>query len=51
MHKPSKFWDWIAVRYSKSPIADPESYEEKLHITRKYLQPHMEILEFGCGTG
>lgn len=51
MYQPSKFWDRFAVRYSKSPIADQESYEKKLQITRKYLRSGMEILEFGCGTG
>ncbi len=51
MHQPSKFWDKHAERYSKSPVADEESYQKKLQVTREYLQPDMEVLEFGCGTG
>ena len=51
MHQPSKFWDKIAERYSKRPIADQESYEKKLQFTLEYLRPDMEVLEFGCGTG
>ncbi|NIO07557.1 MAG: methyltransferase domain-containing protein [Deltaproteobacteria bacterium] len=51
MAKTSNFWDRIAVRYSKRPIADEAAYEKKLAVTREYLQPHMEVLEFGCGTG
>ncbi len=51
MHQPSKFWDKHAERYSKSPVADEESYQKKLQVTREYLQPDMEVLEFGAGTG
>jgi ubiquinone/menaquinone biosynthesis C-methylase UbiE len=46
-----KFWDKIAERYSKQPIADEAAYQKKLQVTRDYLRPGMEVLEFGCGTG
>ena len=45
------FWDKIAVKYSKRPIADEESYEKKLKKSQSYFRPDMELLEFGCGTG
>ncbi len=51
MNQPSRFWDRIAERYSKRPIADEEAYQKKLQVTREYLRPDMEVLEFGCGTG
>ena len=51
MHQPSKFWDKIAERYAKKPVADEDSYQKKLQVTREYLKPDMEVLEFGCGTG
>ena len=51
MHQRSNFWDKHAERYSKRPVADEESYQKKLQVTRDYLQPGMEVLEFGCGTG
>lgn len=51
MGHSAKFWDWIAKRYSKQPIADEATYEKKLRITRGYFQQDMKILEFGCGTG
>lgn len=51
MNQPSKFWDKVAERYSKKPIADEDSYRKKLTVTREYLRPDMEVLEFGCGTG
>ncbi|MGI9382601.1 MAG: class I SAM-dependent methyltransferase [Methyloligellaceae bacterium] len=51
MSQPSKFWDRIADRYSRKPIGDEAAYEKKLQVTRDYLRPDMQVLEFGCGTG
>ncbi len=51
IYRAAKFWDWIAERYARRPVADEAAYQEKLRITRGYLRPHMKILEFGCGTG
>ncbi len=51
MDQSTKFWDKIAERYSKQPIADEAAYQKKLQVTREYFQPVMEVLEFGCGTG
>lgn len=46
-----RFWDRMAAHYSRQPIADEAAYQEKLRITRSYLRPDMELVEFGCGTG
>ena len=51
MAQPSAFWDRIAPRYARSPVADQAAYEHKLKVTRQYLHPNAEVLEFGCGTG
>lgn len=51
MDHSTRYWDRIAKRYSKQPIADEASYQKKLEITREYFRPDMEVLEFGCGTG
>jgi len=51
MSSSSKFWDKIAGRYSRQPIADEASYNSKLEITRSYFKPDMEVVELGCGTG
>jgi 2-polyprenyl-3-methyl-5-hydroxy-6-metoxy-1,4-benzoquinol methylase len=51
MDQSFKFWDRIAERYAKQPIADEAAYQKKLEVTRRYLRPDMEVLEFGCGTG
>ncbi|MGF1461338.1 MAG: class I SAM-dependent methyltransferase [Leptolyngbyaceae cyanobacterium] len=51
MAQATKFWDKIAEKYAKQPIADEAAYQKKLAITRDYLTPEMEVLEIGCGTG
>lgn len=51
MNQSAKFWDKIAERYAKQPIADEAAYQKKLQVTREYFRPDMEVLEFGCGTG
>ncbi|MDH3338570.1 MAG: class I SAM-dependent methyltransferase [Gammaproteobacteria bacterium] len=51
MHQSAKFWDKIAERYSRQPIADEAAYQRKLAVTREYFRPDMNVLEFGCGTG
>ncbi len=51
MDQSARFWDKIAERYSKQPIADEAAYQKKLQVTREYFRPDMEVLEIGCGTG
>ncbi|MEL6931240.1 MAG: class I SAM-dependent methyltransferase [Cyanobacteria bacterium J06600_6] len=51
MSQSTKFWDKIADKYSKQPIADEVSYQKKLRVTQEYFKPGWSVLEFGCGTG
>lgn len=51
MDQEAKFWDRIAKRYAKSPVADEAAYQKKLQVTCEYFKPDMEVLELGCGTG
>jgi len=51
MNDSSRFWDKIAERYSKKPVADEAAYQKKLQVTRGYFRPDSEVFEFGCGTG
>ena len=51
MAPSAKFWDGIAGRYARQPVADAASYQTKLQVTRSNFRPDMEVLEFGCGTG
>ncbi|TVT76695.1 MAG: class I SAM-dependent methyltransferase [Denitromonas halophila] len=51
MPSASTFWDRIAERYARQPIADEAAYQKKLQLTREQFTPDMRVLEFGCGTG
>lgn len=51
MTRSTRFWDRIAARYARKPVADEAAYQKKLAVTREYLRPDMEVLELGCGTG
>lgn len=47
----SRFWDRIADKYARDPIADEAAYQTKLKVTQSYFTPETRVLEFGCGTG
>jgi len=51
MSSAEKFWDKSAEKDSKSKISDLDNYQKKLDETQSLLEPHMRVLEFGCGTG
>lgn len=46
-----KFWNRIAARYARTPVADEGAYQAKLVKTREYLTPQSRVFELGCGTG
>ncbi len=45
------FWDRIAARYARKPVADEAAYQRKLAVSRDYFTRDSELLEIGCGTG
>src|SRR5688572_20709424 len=47
----ARFWDKLAAKYSRQPVADPNAFERKIAITRSLLQPTDRLLDLGCGTG
>ncbi|WP_440906121.1 class I SAM-dependent methyltransferase [Catenovulum sp. SX2] len=51
MQSQAKFWDKIANRYAKRPIADLASYQHKCAVTQSYFTLDMQVLEIGCGSG
>ena len=51
MFQRSWFWDRLANRYARMPIADQAAYATKLEKIRAHLRPDSRLLEFGCGTG
>lgn len=50
-NKDARFWDRIARKYARDPIADVAGYERTLEETRRYLKASDSAFEFGCGTG
>ena len=51
MKSDAKFWDELAEKYARQPVADVSAYERKLDITKSRLRPQDVILDIGCGTG
>ncbi len=51
MSTSTRFWNFIARRYARTPIRDEQAYQQKLSKTQDYLRPDSRVLEFGCGTG
>ena len=49
--KDAAFWDRMAERYSRQPIANMTAYEETLDRVRRHLRPDHRAIELGCGTG
>jgi len=47
----TQFWDRIAAKYARDPIADMAGYERTLERARHYLGEKDTAFEFGCGTG
>ncbi|MGR3290897.1 MAG: class I SAM-dependent methyltransferase [Paracoccaceae bacterium] len=45
------FWNFIAKRYTASPIDNEAAYRHKIDETQSRLRPDMRLLEFGCGSG
>lgn len=47
----ARFWDRIARKYARDPIADPAGYEKTVQRVIGLLSPTHSVLEIGCGTG
>jgi 2-polyprenyl-3-methyl-5-hydroxy-6-metoxy-1,4-benzoquinol methylase len=47
----AKFWNRLAPRYAKKPVADEAAYAATLDRVRAHLGPEDSVLELGCGTG
>lgn len=47
----ARFWNRIARKYARDPIADLAGYERTLQRVQALLSKEHEVLEIGCGTG
>ena len=45
------FWDRLAEKYARQPVANPEAFERKIAITRAQMAADAVVLDIGCGTG
>jgi ubiquinone/menaquinone biosynthesis C-methylase UbiE len=45
------FWNRIADKYARQPVADPAAFERKIEITKSRLKSSDVVLDIGCGTG
>src|SRR5688572_25325280 len=45
------FWNNLAEKYSRQPVANPDAFERKISITKSRMTPRDVILDIGCGTG
>jgi ubiquinone/menaquinone biosynthesis C-methylase UbiE len=51
MPNEAAFWNALAERYARQPVANPESFERKIAITKTSMTPQDVVLDIGCGTG
>lgn len=51
MTADAAFWNGLAEKYSKQPVADPAAFERKIAITKSLMAPTDVVLDIGCGTG
>lgn len=51
MTTDAAFWNALAEKYSKQPVADPAAFDRKIAITRSLMSPTDVVLDIGCGTG
>jgi len=45
------FWDKLAEKYARQPVANPAAFERKIAITKSLMKPTDVVLDVGCGTG
>ncbi|MBC8067611.1 MAG: class I SAM-dependent methyltransferase [Deltaproteobacteria bacterium] len=45
------FWNRLAEKYSRQPVANPDAFERKIAVTQALLTAQAAVLDIGCGTG
>ncbi len=45
------FWNKLAEKYSRQPLANPAAFERKIEVTKGRMRPEHIVLDIGCGTG
>lgn len=45
------FWNKLAEKYARTPLANPAAFDRKVAITQSRMTPSAVVLDVGCGTG
>ncbi|HYO97092.1 MAG TPA: class I SAM-dependent methyltransferase [Polyangiaceae bacterium] len=45
------FWNKLAEKYARTPVANPAAFDRKIVITQSRMTPSAVVLDVGCGTG
>lgn len=51
MTSDATFWNGLAEKYSRQPVANPGAFERKIAITTSCMTPQDVVLDIGYGTG
>ncbi len=51
MTAEAAFWNNLAERYARQPLANPSAFERKIAVTTSRMKPTDVVLDIGCGTG
>jgi len=51
MTTDTAFWNALADKYSRQPVANPDAFERKIAITKAQMTANDVVLDIGCGTG
>jgi ubiquinone/menaquinone biosynthesis C-methylase UbiE len=51
MSNDAAFWNGLAEKYSRQPVANPEAFERKIAVTTSRMTARDVVLDVGCGTG
>lgn len=51
MNAEARFWNDLAERYARQPVANPAAFERKIEVTRSRMKSTDVVLDIGCGTG
>lgn len=45
------FWNRLAAKYARQPVANPDAFARKIAITEAQMTAQSVVLDIGCGTG
>lgn len=51
MTTDAAFWNRLAEKYSRQPVANPDAFDRKIAITKSRMRQGDVVLDIGCGTG